>query len=600
MKIPVYERQADIKAPSFTRPTAAAAGTDVLEAQAKQAEAVGKIAGVVSEHAIKLQEVETHKKILEADTAFRTELQNTLYDPAEDENGMPKGLLVRTKEGARGTSKAFDLTVEDLKQKYAKTLPGGVQANFIKLADNSAVQHRDNVIRNEATQIRVAFNDSVKANIEQRMSDVANAPDANAALSGAMGAASIMEQSARRNGDRPEVAKLAGQDVLTKSVLNYIGTHAESDYEGSKALYEKVKTQLSAEGQMSGEKLLKGAGLVNLQAEAWNTVKGLRLSDGNPDEAAMVAELDKLNLKPEEKDHVSGYIRAKAGEMRMQITQAKAANTNEFMNELYTARQNGQSYDEASKLVGKYGVDAYDSGLKQELVKKLYTAPDEAHVGVYMDLWERIQDKDAKQEDIDEALKRGELSPSEWKGLRMDFYKAQAEGVKVDDKNVKERIDLELTKRFGSNKKKKDEIAYSILLAIRDKSPEEAWKIANDQLEKTGGKDIVMPFFGKIGSVGGKPLYEVEGKKRDALALAKGKMQEDIGDDETDAILGSVGVSGIEDFARQLGGYESLKKGTAANKAIQYLVKKRKKDPSVPVTPANVNAVIRHFNFGAK
>jgi hypothetical protein len=261
------------------------------------------------------------------------------------------------------------------------------------------------------------------------------------------------------------------------------------------------------------------------------------------------------------------------------------------MNALYTAKKQGAGMDRALVLAGQFGYDAYDTGIKEKVVKELYSSPRESDPGTYIALWEGIQDKMVDRRAIDQAFTEGMVSVSDWEGLRKDYWRSQMEGTSPAEKQMKERIDILAVQKFGSNKKRRDQYLYTVQQMGRGKAPEEQWKIANDLLKDV---DVSWSFFDK-------PAWQSEAKQLDAENLAWGQLYQDMGRDAVQAVGRGVllagkpawGVQDLVEFADTFGGVESVKPGTPAGNAIQSLIKHGEL-----VTPGNVNAVVSRYKDG--
>ncbi|CAK0756666.1 hypothetical protein CCP3SC15_210013 [Gammaproteobacteria bacterium] len=588
IKIPVYQQKVGINTPPQAAPVAAAFGGDVAEAAAKQGQAITQLADKIAEHATKWQESINQKNVLDADTKFRLEMQNTLYSPETDTSGKPKGIYNRQLSQAAGASTDFDNSFKEVAKKYQDGLDNPLQQEmFKKLSDNYYITERDQVDRHEATQTRASFGESLNANINQRVADVTKLADPAAIDKVVEDTVSVAAGGLRHNGTDENTInyttqKLAG-DMAEKSVASLL----DKNYTLAQSVFEKLKPRLSGESIASIDKMLKGKEQLVKAQSTWNTLKGITDSDGLPDTPAILAKVDAMNLQPAEKEQIADYVKSKAGETTQLIHQQRAANDRDFMNDLYTAKKNGASLDDALKLVGQYGRDAYDQGVKRDAIKGLYSNPKETNPVAYMNLWTGVQDGTATEKQVDNEMRLGNISASDWEGLRKEMYRIQKEGSTPAVKEAWARVKI-LADQKLTNKEDNASFIYVLHQETQGKTPEEIFKIANDKLKDDP----------RSGWIFKNKQWQTDLKQLDAQNTAWGKMYQDLSRDVVleigkGALAGGAktwGIDTVSQFADKFGGYEKIKPGTPVNDAMQYLTRNHEL-----VTPANVTAVMQYF-----
>lgn len=326
--------------------------------------------------------------------------------------------------------------------------------------------------------------------------------------------------------------------------------------------------------------------------DMWGKVKSMKFADGTPNTEKMESFImSQKELPLEKKLKIYEFVKAQAADDNQQMLRRDQARERDFMNQLVQMRQNGTTLSEALQLAPKYAKDSYQQTLLTENIKSVYGPPKTSEVATYMNLWERVQDGKVNRQDLDSAFVNNKLSQSDYESLRKDFYKGALEGTSPMDKIQNERIKALAEEKFGSNKLDKENFLYTVHSLGRNRSPEERWKIANDQLKDAPG----------TGRIWDDPKWKVDLKQMDANNMAWGQAHEEVGQDQVNALKAGAAYKGVKDFspgdikglADQFGGMQNIRVGTPVNNAIKSLTKYGK-----PATPANVRAVLEKYKDG--
>jgi hypothetical protein len=509
------------------------------------------------------------------------------------------------------------LGAPDLVQKQwqdgVKNIQDGLSNDAQKMAFARSVNSRYEDL-NKHVQVHVA--DQMHAFAEQetqgylessRSAATANAFDDQAVAKEIARQNAVINENAVRNGyatgadGQPSaILKSKLDQALSQThhdvILARLDANQPGNVEAAQKYFDEHKSQMTGETQVSAAKAIDRADTQYLGNKMWNEVQGFKLSDGTPDEGKMEAHImasDDLN--DQKKAKIINYIKARSGEEIANRNRADSANDRSFMNDAIDARKQGQSMDDALKLVQKYGRDDYDQTLKADAIKKIYAPPSESDPATYVQTWERIQNGNASKKDIDEAFQNNKINASDWRKLREDWYKGEIEGHSPAMKDAMQRVNLLAETQFGSDKKSKDGFLYALHSEVAGKSPEEMIKAAQDKLKTAPGSGIFgSDWFGTA-------QWKTDINRLDAQNTAWGKLHADVGKQETTAIGQGVlyagkdkwGMADVDSFAKQFGGYESIKQGTPANNAIQSLMNRKQL-----VTPGNVKAVLERYKDG--
>lgn len=409
-------------------------------------------------------------------------------------------------------------------------------------------------------------------------------------------------QWASRNGlsgTDAEKAKIA--EVTSGTKREVISARLDSgNTKGAIDYFNSNKEGMTAADLIQAQKLIEDGKTLEQGVQSWDQLKGMKLSDGNPDAARMEkAIMSREDLSTKEKLNVLTFVKARAAEEVVNKTRQDAANERAFMNNIVSGRQQGVSLEDALKQVKNFGTDPYDQSIKAEAVRKTYAPPSVSNPETYIALWERIQDKNINKEDIDHEMQQNNINAADWRTLREALYKKTTDGNDEKEKQVYERVKILAAQNFN-DKIDQAKFMYDLHQRNKGKPAADVWKDANDMLApdpKSG-----MSLFGFNTGLFKSPQYKADVDRLDAQNLAWGKLHQDIGRKETNAIGQGVlysgkkqwGVADVDSFAQNFGGYQNIQPGTPAHNAIQFLIKNNRL-----VTPDNVKAVIEHSRVGS-
>lgn len=383
---------------------------------------------------------------------------------------------------------------------------------------------------------------------------------------------------------------------LNKSVTQaLLDKDSPTNVQDAKAYVDSHKDQFTGQDLIAVQKAVDSAETAKISMDAYNSVKGMKLPTGEPDEARMQrAIFARSDISDQRKQEIWKFVDGMNKDAVRQKALNDQANDRTFMNTAIQARQQGASLQDALKLADRFGSDPYDTSLKQNAIRQIYAPPTKSDPTAYISLWERIQDGNAQKSEIDQAFNKQQINSEDWRKLREDFYKSNTEDTSAEDKQTWDRIKILAEENF-SDKKKRDEFMYVMHSSSDGKSNEELWKIANDKLKTAPGTGIFgTDWFGQT-------QWKADYDKSDAQDKAWGKLYQDVGDSETKAIGQGLlysgkktwGLGDVDSFAAEFGGYDKIKGGTPVNNAIQSLMRRKQL-----ATPANIKAVLSKYPDG--
>lgn len=597
VKVPVYERQVQTKTPQVSemrhlRPAPGAFGGEVGQALQDLGNTGEKISQAILKRVAERKAQDNDLEIARLDTAFREDMQNALLNDENNEQGVPKGLLSRKLGQAKGITVEYDRLFLDKKKDYIESLKDDRQKQALnQLMDQRYLADRETIIRHERIQGDEDADNVLKANLTRRVDDAAlvtNPQDLCALIDQSV---QLQTVGHKHKGSDEETINLENAAIAGQIAKSSVMATLEVDPALSQQKLNAVKDRIPKTVLVELQQSIDGKKFADSRVQTWNEVQSFRLGDGTPDRAKMQSYVYSLEgFTTDQKEKLWDYVKGRAAEDEQNMIKLEGAENKRFLERLYKIKSEGKGFDEAIKLAG-HG-NAYERGQREEVVKRLYGAPANTDPSTYMMLWEGIRDGRVKKEDIDRAQADNRLAVNDWQGLRQEFYRSRTEGIKSQDDAAWNRIGQLAVAHFGNDQKKKNAYLYEVKKSAEGKTPEEAFVIAQDKL-KTDQKSGWWVF-------GKREQWQTDLARRDAQDVVWGKIYGELGKDTVMAIGQGLIAGGkpawnyndVIQFAEALGGYEKIKPGTPAAKAMRYLI-----DKGELTTVANVKAVIKHFKL---
>ena len=484
MQVPQYQRQVKQQIPGVVQPPAAAFGIHST-AVGDQLQNIGR---QITEHAIERQKQKDLQDIIDAETQYRKEIDELLYNP---DNGL---ITTRKQNNAYNVTEDFDAAAEKIKQKYASRLATEeMKMKFYQLADSHYVANRNMVIRHEASQTQEAKLQSYKTNIALNVSDAAK--DASAEnIARLIGDSNAKTDAVLQPlGQDPETIAKVKKDVAGEIVASAVSVLLQAgDYKTAKERLREFRDQIPAEVAAKIKAEIEKVEFGEEMVKFWNEVKDLKLENGAPDYEAMEEKV-RSKYSGTEFEKVWSFVQGKAGEQERIELNARQDKDRSFTNEAVTAMKSGVLYEDALKIADKYAYDATDLLAKEEYIRKLYgVSKDGGRVSTqsdpstYIGLWTGIRTHEVTREDIDKAFINGFLTQSDWEGLRKDLFNEMI-GVQreIDDRTL-EYANIKADE-YNLDAEERAAFLYHIKPQIMGKSHDEAIAIINNSFEKTGG-----------------------------------------------------------------------------------------------------------------
>lgn len=611
VKIPIYDQRVTPNAnagntPAMPTAPSEAFGQELSKAGARLGETLTSVGEKLGQHLQVLQDRDNKKQVLDLETKFRQEIQNNLYSTEIGDDQKPIGLLNRNLGGAKGGTKDFDGRYQKLSEKYMQMAGNDYQRDLLKpLIQNAYETARGNVIGHEANESNKDFSNTVDNNIKQKIQDAAGLTDTEQLKAAIGSAVSIGTDGYKKQGFDDKTIAFNNSQIAFGMAKSSVTAMLEKDTKQARAIFEGVKDYLSDDAKVALNSTIKGKEMLDLSRNVYQQTTGMKLADGNPDTAKMEQYVFTLpNTTTEDKEKIWDYVKTKASEDKSQKAMNDDANDRQFMNNLYNNKKSGKTMDDSLALVGQYGRDAYDKGLKEKAVKDLYTKNIQSDPLLKVKYWEGIRDGNVTQDMLDGSYKNDQLSASDWESLRKDLYNETHKGASGEAKMTPEmkstydRVKILANETFpgGDNSVEKAKFLYSVQDKMKTANPDEVWTYAQTSLKNQGEKSWLIFHWG------GEKGFKSDLGRIDANRDVWGKFYTDIGRDEVRAIGASIqlnkgrkkwSVDDLNEFIKDVGGYDQMKKGTPTHNAIQSMAKSK-----ILITPDTIKIVLKQYPDG--
>lgn len=304
-RVPVIDAQVGYGAPTtpvppLIRPPEEAFGGDVASATERVGSSLEGAGNEAFKRVLELKQRDDAQQVLDTQTQFQQDLQNKLINPEPDDNGVPKGYLNRQLNQAKGSTLQFDQDAMDLKKQYMDAVPGAIQKQQMnEILSTHLTRAREQVIQNEATQSKDAFDNSFQANMKTTVGSAAGISDPtmlNQYIETAQIAAGPGWKHAGLAPDATEAAKKGYAEQIVKSALLPL---TETDPSKAQDVLDANKNYLTPEAAAQMQNVIN-------EKKVFQVVEGItdwaknnaRQADGFINMAPVEEHLKSLGLNP--------------------------------------------------------------------------------------------------------------------------------------------------------------------------------------------------------------------------------------------------------------------------------------------------------------
>lgn len=377
--------------PVTLRPPAEAFGAGVQEARAASGDAAIKAGQMIGNRIIEHQQRDDENDVLQKQTQFQADLQNTLINPETDTNDVPKGLLNRQLGQTKGATVEYDQTAQQLKAKYLDSVNGPDQKEMMaKILDNHLINAREQVIRHEADQRDKDFRGTLDTSIKINVQNAASLSDP-ASVTRAIQAAQISATSGFKHlGLTAADAAAANRNLAGQMVQSAVSGVLEQDPKAAQAILAAHKDVIPATTVAELQKTIDGKLLYNRIQDVTAVAQNFRMADGMIDRSKVDAYVKTLKLPPEQEYQLTSHVEHLANiDYSEQMKRHQDAERS-LMNDAVSAQSKGVPYNEALKLSTQYGWDPTSTANMQAQISKLYENPQDK-----FDYWINKQPQEA-------------------------------------------------------------------------------------------------------------------------------------------------------------------------------------------------------------
>lgn len=602
MRIPVYQNQIEEKKQTSMpqaspTPVREAFGENIYRETANLGSRISDLGNKLADHFIERDKRDNDQYILQQDTNFRKDLQDSLTNPEKDEDGIPKGVLLRQGTQAENALNNFDMNYFAIKQKYLDSAQNDYQRTSIdNLMEKHYLESRDNVSQYQARQENDVFKSVLEANLKDRISSAGGLAYNLKAFDDEIklvtdSKVGIATKGQKNIGIDSRVIENNNKNIVGEMVTNAVNYSLELTPQHSKVILEKYKDKISPDLYAKLQQTIDGKNLANDEINTFNKFNTgeYKLSNGELNLAVITKTIQADNSIPVDKQNkLINFMESKNNQQKMFKNQQEAAADRLFFNDIVEAKKSNMLLEDALKLTvdQKYSVmgDNYEILQRKKIVEALYKPIDPiTNESTYNVLRERINlgEKDMKFA-VDEAYNRGLLSHGDYRGLRGDSLN----GVTQEIKDAHDEIKALAVGKFGKfDKEETEKFLRKTIEATRGMSPKEMIVYARESFEK-------VP---KTGWFKDDTKYEVAAKQQDIENVKWGILDQTIGANTVRKIGYGVirtntdqrktwNVDDVNRFADAFGGLENIKKGTAVGYVIENM--------TTPVTVENVKAIL--------
>lgn len=562
-------------------------GQEVFRANDSLNNSISKATNTYNEYAVNEMKLESERRLADTEFEARKQLNDLLTNQDKLEDGRPKGLINRELDMAPGIANEYQNGASEVINKSMSNLNDMERERFVQSIRGHSQNLFDKVVQHEADQKDKRETISFKSLQQSYVDDASLYSDDKRLIEGV----GILKQKTadfyKAKGHGADSIEVFQKEAADKMINNNIMAKLETDPDGALKTLELNKENVSGEFYTKAKNIVEGKRFDNLRKDMWDqSFSRMRMSDGNVDLGKVKKTIDSnKNLTNENKTKLFDYAQARAGEDRQIRLQSEAADLDGFYNAVATGVKQKQGIDDMLRLVGKFGGDPKEKMDREEYIKKLFSTPSKSNPEIYLSTWEKVQEGSITKDDIREVWKNGAINNSDFESLSKELYSKQLTG---EGNKGFQRIKLLADQEFTNDKTKKAEFLYLMKEETKNMKPEEAFVHAQDSLKK------VVTEKGRFWDTK-EVKWKLDLQNLDAKNSAIGMVYQDLGKDGVNAVMKTLvnkgvkqpGFADIENFAKSIGGYDRLKKGTPEHDAILGLQKLGKE-----VTPQTIQQYI--------
>lgn len=367
--------------PEMRRPPPEAFGGDVAQATERMGGAVQNAGDMVFQRMMEQREREMAQQNLDVQTKAQTAIQDALKSPELDDNNMPKGVLNRTLNQAKGATTAYDNQAMQIKRQYMDMVSSPIQKQEMnRTLSTMLLSGREQVVSHEAQQTQAAFNDSFEKSKSAMVGNAAGIDDPQM-----LSKYITVAQTAAVNGwkhsgiaekDLPLVQQKYAADILKSAIVPL----AENNPKQAQAILDANKEKLMPEDAATLQNHVTGKMLDTTILDVFDKSKQFRMADGMIDRSKIDSFVNNLDLNPQQKLQVKMHVDRLAMVDYSEQMKIKQDQEKSFVNDAITAQSKGMPVELFMREAAnpKYGnADPTTIANRQSEIAKLWSNPEE-------------------------------------------------------------------------------------------------------------------------------------------------------------------------------------------------------------------------------
>lgn len=304
-EIPLQDRPM-VAEPEMLRPPEQAfgvgQGANVGEATQRMGAAVQNTGDVVFQRMMEQREREMAQQNFDVQTQAQTAIQNVLKNPELDDNNMPKGILNRTLNQAKGATAAYDQQAIQLKQQFMSQVSSPVQQQEMnKTLSTMLLNGREQVVSHEADQTQKAFDNSFQTNMQTTTANAAGIQDPAMLQKYISTAQDSAAPGWKHSGMSPADTEAAKSGYAAQIVQSAITSSIERDPQQAQTLFDSSKSMLTPEAAAKMQNVIdeKKTFQVTQGVTDWAKTNA-RQADGYINMAPVEEHIKALGLPPKQ------------------------------------------------------------------------------------------------------------------------------------------------------------------------------------------------------------------------------------------------------------------------------------------------------------
>ena len=353
-------------------------GGDVAQAGERQGQAVQQTGEEVFQRMMEHRDREIQQQNFDKQTQMQNQIQDVLKNPALGDDNVPKGILLRQMNQAKGATAAYDQQANGIYKQAMEdpTLSPIQRQELHKSLSTMLMTGREQVVNHEAQQSQAAFDNSFQTNMKTTVANAAGIADPDMLKKYLNVAQMAAEPGWKHSGLGDDQIPAAKQGLASEIAKSAITPLLESDPKKAQTLFDSVKDQMTplAAAEMQNQIIGKKVDQTVLDTFDWADKNARRGPDNTIDRAAVDAHVKAMNLPPNEELTVMTHVDRRAMVDASEQFKNKQEKEKGFVDQVTVGQSTGKmAYDDALRLAVSTGGSPSDIADREAKVTALYS-----------------------------------------------------------------------------------------------------------------------------------------------------------------------------------------------------------------------------------